>query len=144
MEKSPVILPFSLYIALFCHCLKSCIRCYEVFFSLSFGTFGSVLASITFGLTIFNFIYWSYTTRQQQYQRKNLNPTDEEYYCWIHLFALVAVSTWASVAGIIWPTNGGWQEISSSLLVSYSFIQMTFIVMVTGDLFLPSETFATY
>ena len=126
-----MILPCSLYIALFCHCLKSCLRCYEVFFSLSFGILCFVLAALTIILTVFNFIYWSHITRKKQYQRKNLNPTDEEYYCWIQMFALVAFSAWATVAGIIWPMSR-WQDISSSLLVSYSFIQMGFIVMVTG------------
>jgi len=131
MEKSPVILPCSLYIALFCHCLKSCLRCYEVFFSLSFGILCFVLAALTIILTVFNFIYWSHITRKKQYQRKNLNPTDEEYYCWIHLFSLAVVSSWSCVARIIWPTSS-WREISINLLVSFTLVQMAFIVMVTG------------
>lgn len=130
MEKSPVIPPCSLYLSMFTHCLKSCIRCLELLFSINFGIFGGILALITFGLTIFNLMYWTYLTRKRQHHRNCFIPTNEEYYSWIFMVALVASSFWAIVAGYIFPTKN-WGEISVSLLVSYSFIQLGYIVIVT-------------
>mmetsp|Transcript_30767 Transcript_30767/g.42093 ORF Transcript_30767/g.42093 Transcript_30767/m.42093 type:complete len:831 (+) Transcript_30767:70-2562(+) len=130
MEKSPVILPCSLYLALITHCLSSCIRCLEHLYSLSFGVAGLLLSSITFVITVFSLIYWSHITRQRQYRRNCFIPSDEEYYNWIFMLALVASSSWALAAGYFWPTNN-WREISDSLLVAYTYIQLGFIVIVT-------------
>jgi hypothetical protein len=129
-----VILPCSLYLALFTHCLSSCIRCLEHLFSFSFGFAGIVLSSITFALTIFSLIYWSHLTHQRQIHRNCFIPTDEEYYNWIFMLALVASSSWAIAAGYVWQTNN-WREISDSLLVAYTYIQLGFIVIVTGNHF---------
>lgn len=132
MDKSPVVLPCSLYLVMFFHCLKSCIRCLELLLSLSFGYFGMILSLITFGLTILILSYWTYITRQRQHQRNCFVLTNEEYYSWIFMVALVATFTWATISSQIWPSKN-WRVISVSLLVSYSFIQLGFIVIVTGD-----------
>ena len=139
MEKSPVILPCSLYASLFTHCLKSCIRCLEALFSLYFGNAGAILSLITFVILVFNLIYWAYITRQRQ-QHRNSIPTDEEYYSLIFQVASVAGSLWAIAAGYIWPAKN-WPETSVSLLVSYTFIQLGFIVFVTGDAPIPNYFF---
>lgn len=91
MEKSPVILPCSLYLALFTHCFNSCIRCLEHLLSINFGVTGFILSSITFALTVFSLIYWSHLTRQRQYRLNCFIPTDEEYYSWIFMLALVVL-----------------------------------------------------
>jgi len=140
MEKSPVILPCSLHLALFTHCFSSCIRCLEHLFSFSFGIAGLILSSITFALTIFSLIYWSHITRQRQIRRNCFIPTDEEYYNWIFMLALIASSSWAIAAGFFWPTNN-WREISDSLLVAYTYIQLGFIVIVTGNLMYSLELY---
>eukprot|EP00597_Dinobryon_sp_UTEXLB2267_P002513 CAMPEP_0170059442 /NCGR_PEP_ID=MMETSP0019_2-20121128/1716_1 /TAXON_ID=98059 /ORGANISM="Dinobryon sp., Strain UTEXLB2267" /LENGTH=737 /DNA_ID=CAMNT_0010264689 /DNA_START=629 /DNA_END=2842 /DNA_ORIENTATION=+ len=130
MEKSPVILPCLLHLTLFTHCFSSCIRCLEHFFSFNFGVAGLILSSITFALTIVSLIYWSFITRERQTRRNCFIPTDEEYYNWIFMLALIASSSWAIAAGFFWPTNN-WREISDNLLVAYTYIQLGFIVIVT-------------
>jgi len=140
MEKSPVILPCSLYASLFTHCLKSCIRCFELLLSLNFGNAGAILSLITFVLLVFNLIYWAYITRQRQYHRSCFVISNEEYNSWIFMVALVASSSWSIAAGYIFPTKN-WHEISVSLLVSYTFIQLGYIVFITGDSRFPNYFF---
>jgi hypothetical protein len=132
MEKSQVILPCLLYVAMIINCLKLNISCLESLLSLNLGYFVRLLSLISFSLALFNFIYWAIITRQRQLQRNCFILTKEEYYCWVFKVSMVSAAIWGLVAGQIWHSKG-WHDFSINLLVSFNYIPLVIIVFVTGE-----------
>jgi len=132
--KSNTILPYSLYVTMFLHCLKSCLRSYELFFSLSIGSLCLALSSATYILTIFNFLYWCRLTWSLKRGQNLLAISQEEYFCWVFVLGLAFSSCLAVIATLLWPMPN-WQGVKEELLVSYAFGQLGFTVIVTGMLF---------
>jgi hypothetical protein len=128
-SKSKYVLPNSLNLVFFLHCLKSCIRVYSFLFGGKLDDIADVLVVLVCVLIYFNVAYWWYKTLRDRHESKKY--TEDEYRCAVYMMVLPLYSIWAIISAIIWPFKT-WQETSEPLLVSYVAGQVFITVVVSG------------
>mmetsp|Transcript_17069 Transcript_17069/g.23459 ORF Transcript_17069/g.23459 Transcript_17069/m.23459 type:complete len:922 (+) Transcript_17069:41-2806(+) len=127
-KKSKYVLPNTLYLVFFLHCLKSCLRVYAFLFGAGFNEIADMLVMIVCALLYFNVVYWWYKTLQ--FPKESKKCTEDEYRCAIYMMVLPLYSIWAVVSAILWPFKT-WQETSEPLLVSYVIGQVILTIVVS-------------
>lgn len=127
---STYVLPCTLYLSFFMHCLKSCLRVYAVILGVHspLNEIADILVIFVCVLIYFNFFYWWYMTLRKP---KQAEYDEENYRCAVYMMALPLYSLWAIVSSLIWPYSS-WEESTEPLLVSYVLGQILVTILVSG------------